>query len=227
MEGTSLAHDDHHALCLELAESNPGPTNASTFERHWNRQLLRLALCGGPVTQGLQVGCGTRAFTEQLAPHCERLTVLDVEPKAPCLTRLRIQDFSHIDWVVCEDEPSAVRELFDLIVGTDVLCHPPGIAELRTALENVVRVLAPGGHLVFGSRRGSIHRRWGHFASAGPEIASLNLKRSQLPCVRSPGEWLLRRLFGRTLQKRRSTSRGFGKRKTGLSKWPQSDLSAA
>ncbi|RUU11419.1 hypothetical protein EOD23_10570 [Mesorhizobium sp. USDA-HM6] len=59
-----------------------------------------------------------------------------------------------------------------MIVLTDVLCHFPGIAELRTAIENLVRVLAPDGHLVFGSRRDSIRRHWDHFASAEPAIAT-------------------------------------------------------
>lgn len=143
-----MTHDDQ-LFRLELPKSNPWQIGASAFKRQCNRQFLRLALCAGPVTHGLQVGCGTGAFTEELAPHCERLTV-NVEPQTLSLTRLRMQHFSHIDWALYEDQRWSDKQLFNLIVLTDVLCHFPSIAELPTATENLVGMLAPDGHLIFG-----------------------------------------------------------------------------
>ncbi|MER9756168.1 nodulation S family protein [Mesorhizobium sp. M0166] len=186
-KGSSLTHDDQ-LLRLELPESNPWQVEASAFKRKCNRQLLRLALCAGPITHGLQVGCGTGAFTKELAPHCERLTVMDVEPQTLSLTRLRMQGFSHIDWAVYEEQRWSGNELFNLIVLTDLLCHFPSIAELPTATENLVGMLAPDGHLIFGSARDSIRRHWGNFAGAESAIATLNPKLSQLLRVRCQGD---------------------------------------
>ncbi|WP_352603635.1 SAM-dependent methyltransferase [Mesorhizobium sp. M0488] len=122
-----------------------------------------------------------------MAPHCERLTVIDVEPQTLSMTRLSMQDFSHIDW-------ECLRELTQLRQGVARPYLPgrralplPGIAELGTAIDNLVRVLAPDGHLVFGSPRDSTRRHWGRFASAEPAIATLNPKLSQLLRVRCRG----------------------------------------
>ncbi|WP_431310928.1 SAM-dependent methyltransferase [Mesorhizobium amorphae] len=195
-EGKSLTRNHHQLFRLELAENDPRQFDGSPFERQRHAELLRLALCGGAVTHGLEVGGATGAFTDKLAPHCRRLTVVDVGPQAPSRTRLSMQDSSHIDWVVCDVQRYLSEELFDLIVVGDLLCRLAGIAELETAIENLVGMLAPDGHLVFGSARDSIYRHGGYAYGAETPIAMLNEKLCPLLRVRCQGnaaseDWLL------------------------------------
>lgn len=163
---------NYHLLKQELAADDPWWLDGNPFERDRHAQMLRLSLSQDTITNALEVGCAAGAFTEKLAPHCQRLTVVDVVPQAITLASQRVK-LPHISWIVSDVQQFSTDELFDLIVVAEVLYYVEGIAEMRAAIHNLVRVLAPGGHLVFGSARDATCRRWGHAAGAETAMAML------------------------------------------------------
>ncbi|MBB5536454.1 nodulation methyltransferase NodS [Rhizobium giardinii] len=165
---------NHELLSRELAADDPWRLAGNPFERERHTQMLRLSLGRGSITNALEVGCAAGVFTERLAPSCQRLTVIDVVPRAIELARRRMKEPPHIRWIVSDIQQFSTEEPFDLIVVAEVLYYVGDIAEMRAAVGNIVQLLAPGGHLVFGSARDANCRRWGHVAGAETVIAMLS-----------------------------------------------------
>ncbi len=165
---------NHQLLNRELAADDPWQLDTNPFERERHTQMLRLSLAQGSITNALEVGCAAGAFTEKLAPYCQRLTVIDVVARAIARARRRLKETPHISWIVSDVQQFSTNELFDLIVVAEVLYYLGDKAEMRAAVQNLVRVLAPGGHLVFGSARDANCWRWGHAAGAETVISMLN-----------------------------------------------------
>ncbi|WP_439360576.1 nodulation methyltransferase NodS [Bradyrhizobium sp. DASA03007] len=155
----------------ELAVDDPWRLYSSAFERERYAQMLRMSRCNGDVAHALEVGCAAGAFTDMLAPLCERLTVVDVMPQAIERARLRTRKWSHITWVTCDIQRFSTTEQFDLIVVAEVLYYLKDIVEMHAAIRNLVSMLAPNGALIFGSARDATCQRWGHAAGAETVIA--------------------------------------------------------
>ncbi|EJT01168.1 methyltransferase nodulation protein (plasmid) [Rhizobium sp. CCGE 510] len=85
-----------------------------------------------------------------------------------------MRDSPHISWIVSDVQQFSPDERFDLIVVAEVLYYIGGMAEMRGAVQNLVRMLAPDGCLVFGSARDANCRRWGHVAGAETVLGMLN-----------------------------------------------------
>ncbi|WP_404294586.1 nodulation methyltransferase NodS (plasmid) [Microvirga sp. RSM25] len=164
----------YQLLNRELAADDPWRLDSNPFEQERHTHMLRLSLSEGTIANALEVGCAAGAFTEQLAPHCRRLTVIDVVPHAITRTRQRLKEPPHINWIVSDVLQFSTDEIFDLIVVAEVLYYVGGIAEMRGAIRNLVRVLAPGGYLILGSGRDATCQRWGHTAGAETVIAMLS-----------------------------------------------------
>lgn len=167
-------NEKYELLERELAADDPWRLDGSPFERERHTQMLRLSISQGVITNGLEVGCAAGAFTEKLAPHCQRLTVIDVVPRAIGRASARTKRWSHIAWIVSDVQQFSTAERFDLIVVAEVLYYLRDVAEMRTAIDKLVGMLAPDGHLIFGSARDANCRRWGHAAGAETVIAMLN-----------------------------------------------------
>ncbi|WP_245444686.1 nodulation methyltransferase NodS [Microvirga sp. KLBC 81] len=178
----------HQLLERELAADDPWRLDGNPFERERHAQLLRLSVSQGLITNALEVGCATGAFTERLAPYCRQLTVIDVMPRAIARTRGRMKEPPHINWIVSDIQLFSSDELFDLIVVAEVLYYLDDVAEMRAAIRNVMRLLAPGGHLIFGSARDSVCRRWGHAAGAETGIVILTETLVEVERVQCRGE---------------------------------------
>ncbi|MET4118007.1 2-polyprenyl-3-methyl-5-hydroxy-6-metoxy-1,4-benzoquinol methylase [Bradyrhizobium sp. JR1.5] len=163
----------YQSLERELANDDPWRLDDNPFERKRHTQLLRLSLSDGAVSNGLEVGCAAGAFTEKLAPHCKRLTVIDVMPRAIGRAVQRTKRWSHISWAASDILQFSTAELFDLIVVAEVLYYLEDMTQMRIAVDNMVKMLAPGGHLIFGSARDATCKRWGHVAGAETVIAML------------------------------------------------------
>ncbi|MDH2405100.1 SAM-dependent methyltransferase [Bradyrhizobium sp. SSUT18] len=168
-----MSVDTYQSLERELANDDPWRLDDNPFERKRHTQLLRLSLSDGAVSNGLEVGCAAGAFTEKLAPHCKRLTVIDVMPRAIGRAVQRTKRWSHISWAASDILQFSTAELFDLIVVAEVLYYLQDMTQMRIAIDKMVKMLAPGGHLVFGSARDATCKRWGHVAGAETVIAML------------------------------------------------------
>ncbi len=161
----------YQALELELAADDPWRLDGNPFERERHTQMLRLSLSQEGITNALEVGCAAGAFTEKLAPHAQRLTVVDLMPRAIGRACQRTKRWSHITWIASDILEFSSAESFDLIVVAEILYYLSDVEQMRTAIQNLVRMLAPGGRVVFGSARDATCRRWGHAAGAETVIA--------------------------------------------------------
>jgi SAM-dependent methyltransferase len=124
---------------------------------------------GSPGTI-LEVGCGDGRFSERLRDSLgARVVAMDLSPGMAARAALRgldvqIGDIQNMPWP---------DETFDAVVANWMLYHVP---DLDLGLQEVIRVLAPGGRL-FASTMGRMHMRelWDHVgdaeASAAPELA--------------------------------------------------------
>ncbi|KRR06492.1 SAM-dependent methyltransferase [Bradyrhizobium jicamae] len=178
----------YQLLERELTADDPWRLDGNPFERERHTQMLRLSLSQGVIANGLEVGCAAGAFTEKLAPHCQRLTVVDVVPRAIGRACQRTKRWSHITWIVSDIQRFSTAERFDLIVVAEVLYYLGDAAEMRAAINNLVGMLAPDGHLVFGSARDANCQRWGHAAGAETVIAMLNERLIEVERVECQGE---------------------------------------
>ncbi|WP_026202727.1 nodulation methyltransferase NodS [Bradyrhizobium sp. WSM2793] len=170
----------HQQLERELATDDPWRLDSSAFEQERYAQMLRMSRCNGDVAHALEVGCAAGAFTDMLAPVCERLTVVDVMPQAIERARLRTGKWSHITWVTCDIQRFSTTDKFDLIVVAEVLYYLRDIVEMHAAIRNLVSMLAPNGALIFGSARDATCQRWGHAAGAETVIALFNESLSEV-----------------------------------------------
>jgi SAM-dependent methyltransferase len=112
------------------------------------RWARRVKMLGGHLGIGMRVlelGCGTGYFTRELARSGAGIVAIDVSPelleiaKANCSTpnvRYEIQNAYELSY------PDRV---FDSIVGSSVLHH----LEIKQALQEIYRVLKPGGAIYF------------------------------------------------------------------------------
>ncbi|WP_050384097.1 nodulation methyltransferase NodS [Bradyrhizobium pachyrhizi] len=169
----------YQLLERELAVDDPWRLDSNSFEQRRYAQMLRLSR-NGDIAHALEVGCAAGAFTELLAPHCQRVTVVDVMPQAIERARQRTKRWSHITWITCDIQQFSTAEQFDLIVVAEVLYYLKDVAAMHTAIRNLVSMLAPNGALVFGSARDAACRRWGHAAGAETVIAFFNESLSEV-----------------------------------------------
>ncbi|WP_375784753.1 SAM-dependent methyltransferase [Bradyrhizobium sp. Pha-3] len=157
-----------------MAVGEPWLLDRNSFEQERYAQMLRIARRNGDVRHALDVGCAAGVFTEMLAPHCQRITVLDVMPQAIERARHRTNRRSHIQWATRDIRQFSTAEQFDLIAKADVLYDVNDVAEMHAAIPNLASMLAPNGALVVEPTRDATCRRWGHAAGAETLIFLFN-----------------------------------------------------
>ncbi|MBA1143108.1 MULTISPECIES: nodulation methyltransferase NodS [Mesorhizobium] len=178
----------YQLLSREMITEDPWRLDGNPFEQRRYDEMLRLSLSEGPISNALEVGCAAGAFTAKLAPHCQRLTVIDVLPRAIARARQRLKKRLHITWIVSDVLEFSTKERFDLIVVAEVLYYLGGIPEIRAAVGSLVGLLAAGGHLVFGSAHDANCRRWGHVAGAETAIDIFSEKLAEVDRLRCSGK---------------------------------------
>jgi SAM-dependent methyltransferase len=111
----------------------------------WVRRVKMLTGHLGPGMNVLELGCGTGYFTRELARSGAEIVAIDVSPelldiaKSNCSApnvRYEIQDAGALSYS---------DAMFDSVVGSSVLHH----LEIKEALQEIYRVLKPGGAIYF------------------------------------------------------------------------------
>jgi SAM-dependent methyltransferase len=111
----------------------------------WARRVEMLA---GSVTPGmrvLEIGCGTGYFTRELARTAARIVAIDVSPDLLAAARAAISAENVSFELVSAHALSFADASFDCVLGSSVLHH----LDCRLALPELLRVLRPGGFLLF------------------------------------------------------------------------------
>ena len=135
----------------------------------WKRLEGLLALARGlPTRRALDFGCGEGAFLPTLCANFAQVVGIDLDVRAAgsIAKEYRLSNLTLVR-ARAQKLPLADRE-FDLVVAADVLEHFP---ELDSAVDELERVLAPGGRLVVSAPSENVLYEWGRkiFGFAKPD----------------------------------------------------------
>jgi ubiquinone/menaquinone biosynthesis C-methylase UbiE len=161
--------DRHHEDWEQLAELDPMWAILSTPEHrfgNWDQDeflatgereladlLTRIDALGGlnGRTAALDFGCGVGRVSRAFAGHFERVVGVDISETMLAQGRDINADVDNLEFV--HNTASDLRVLgdrrFDLVYSSIVLQHQPSREIARGYVEDMVRLLAPGGWLVF------------------------------------------------------------------------------
>jgi SAM-dependent methyltransferase len=108
----------------------------------------------------LEIGVGSGLLMSQLAPECEEYRATDFSPVTIARQRARLRragvpwaDRVHLRVAEAVEIAGLPEEYFDTVVINSVIQHFPGHGYLRRVIEQVLRVLVPGGSLFVGDVR--------------------------------------------------------------------------
>lgn len=108
----------------------------------------------------LEAGCGAGRFTEVMAPHCKELYTFDLSEAIDANFENNQSD--HITFfqgdilnIPFEDD------IFDIVICLGVIQHTP---DTKSAIEELWRVVKPGGHLIADHYR----FRWAYYTTVIP-----------------------------------------------------------
>lgn len=105
----------------------------------------------------LDLGCGAGRVTDAIADRAEEVAAVDVSPRMLDAARRRLPDRGNVDWHVAEtgDLQSIPSGRVGAALVLGVLPHLPTTKHVAAALDEVGRVLRPGGAVAFDVRSGS------------------------------------------------------------------------
>jgi SAM-dependent methyltransferase len=135
------------------ASADPWGYDTSVYEREKYAATLA-ALPSRPFARALEVGCSIGAFTELLAPYCERLVAIDFSVRALELARERVGSMVNVELTQVGFPEEVPAGAWDLIVCSEVLYYLDAAALLR-AIGWLEEQLSAGAGLVAVSWRGT------------------------------------------------------------------------
>ena len=96
----------------------------------------------------LEIGCGTGNYTRQIAPLCRELVAVDPD-SASIRSAQEFVPYPNISFYVrAAEDLHGIPEEFDVVIFTLSLHHVP-TPLMPQAIDEAVRVLSPGGYIVF------------------------------------------------------------------------------
>lgn len=146
--GARLAREiEHHRSIADRAEiiwNWDSPSGRRRAERRAQLFVEHGRLAAG--VRALELGCGTGVFLERVAASGARLRGLDLSQELLARARARLAGRANVrlDCGNAEQMPYADAS-FDVVYGSSVLHH----LHLEAALAEALRVLRPGGRVVF------------------------------------------------------------------------------
>lgn len=137
-------------LAEEIGETGSArKTRAAILRMQRRAKMLALQLENIPDPTVLEIGAGAGAFTEFTLIELPnlKLTASDISPKCIEIARQKITPkWPHVSFVVANCIALEYEnDSFDCVCGCSILHHLP----LRPALEEIYRVLRPGGTIWF------------------------------------------------------------------------------
>ena len=160
----------------ELTLLDPWTLEASPFDASRYETMLEFAGSDLWHNSVVEVGCAAGVFTERLAPLCRELLVVDSLPAAIERASSRLKGRPNITWRVADIANFKPPNAFDVIIVSEVLYYLGGEKLLSRAIGNLVRLVTPGGVLIFGSATDAACARWG--LSGGAETCISEFSRS-------------------------------------------------
>ena len=124
--------------------------------REWVAQTVERILANRPQ-RILEIGCGTGLLLFQLVPHCRQYCGTDFSPTVLEQVRQEVarQGLSHVTLLErhANDLSGIEAGTYDMIVLNSVVQYFPSAEYLVQVLEQLLRLVAPGGHIFLGDVR--------------------------------------------------------------------------
>ena len=140
---------------LYAADEDPWDFRTSGYEQRKYAATVAAIEDLAPIGRALEVGCAIGELTARLAPRCRELLAVDCSPTAVARARERLAGIPHVR-VEQRSVPESIPEgPFDLVVCSEVLYYWSAPL-LRTALDRLRALLAPGGALLAVHWRGPV-----------------------------------------------------------------------
>lgn len=135
----------HGEFILERGEEIWNWSSPAGQRRGARRSRWFKAFIGDGPGRVLEVGCGTGIFTAELARTGNTIVAVDISDALIRKARERVP-FANVSFIVGNACETAIRSgSLDCIVGSSSLHH----LEVRSALKECLRILKPGGRLMF------------------------------------------------------------------------------
>ncbi|MEP7271063.1 MAG: amino acid adenylation domain-containing protein, partial [Acidobacteriota bacterium] len=126
--------------------------------REWADDIVSQVLSLKPKS-GLEIGCGTGMLLFQIAGHCESYLGVDISRSSLDYVEKQLLErgdaFSHVK--VAQKAANELSSLsdgtFDVIILSSVVQYFPNVEYLLNVIEECLRLLRPGGSIMFGDIR--------------------------------------------------------------------------
>jgi len=132
--------------------------NEDSFFESGEQDYLRLV---EPVLQKLalnpsacsmaELGCGAGRMTRSFAKRFASVTAVDISDEMQARAKNYLQSFSNIRWVLSDGETlsGVATGSLDFVFSYLVLQHMPSKAVVSSSIQEMMRILAPGGAFLF------------------------------------------------------------------------------
>lgn len=113
------------------------------------RILSRIAISLNEETRVLDIGCGAGDLIQVLAAKGARVTGIDISTEVVKRTKMRFKGNERVQIVTGKvEELDFPSESFDLVTSITVLQHVTEIESFLSAVQNVIKVVKKGGHML-------------------------------------------------------------------------------
>lgn len=139
-----------------------------------------------------ELGCGAGRMTRAFARRFCSVTAIDISEEMRSRARKYLAEFTNVQWILCDGVAlSGVQSLSqDFVFSYLVLQHYPSAELVAKSIEEMMRILRPGGAFLFhfnGSERPTMNWR-GRFVSGMLDgLCSIGLNRAAKACARLTG----------------------------------------
>lgn len=128
--------------------ANPDPWGFETSDYERDKYAATLAtLPRARYRNAFEIGCSIGVLTEKLAARCDTLLSIDVSRQALEKARERCRRFPWVRFALMRVPREFPRELFDLVLLSEVGYYL-SLPDLARAREEIIARLEPGGHLL-------------------------------------------------------------------------------
>ncbi|QBD82930.1 amino acid adenylation domain-containing protein [Ktedonosporobacter rubrisoli] len=154
-EESVVEHDPRFNLSGWKSSYSHEPIPAEEMQE-WVDQTVERILVNQPVRL-LEIGCGTGLLLYRIAPHCEFYCGTDFSPQVLGKLRQQVEKsgLSHVQLLEgsADDLAQFAPGSFDTIVLNSVAQYFPSITYFIQVVENMLRLVAPGGRIFLGDLR--------------------------------------------------------------------------